>query len=284
MAITVKYLHTPPAVTLTGIPTRYKVATSVAGATITNLYINLMIQFFDQPTLTWYDTEYVDKIPVSDGVAEFDISSYFKTLLTPDFTFPEHFTNLAIKHENMSKLFRVQTWDSYDDDGVATTGDVLESSSHYMLRGGISTDDLKAMEDAGTDWWDELQVSQRSLDWMPDEKQTCILSPEKRYWFVWNSGTYNYRIDYVDTDGNSDYITQEVYFASKSMYELCVSPAIVELLTGKQITQYTHSIEGQLAGQTYIVDRTYYDVNELFSFRNSFDTYEMLWCHGASTQ
>lgn len=279
MAVTVSYINTPSLVSLAENQINVQVASSVTGKT--NLYIHLAIlQYVNS---AWVSAGFEDAIPAINGAAQFDISAYFSAVLSQKFTYPEHYTNVAIPQPIMVVKYRIKVWETYiDTDGTRVDKSVADSLTNsadlFVVPGGISEDDEAILNTLSSNWWDEWITQKKFQQWMPGEKTTSIKSVEKLYWIARRSATETITFAWIATDGTTGSVTATAAMTAYMMYELCVSPAIAEQLSGKELASYTVTITGQSETIGYTIDREYYETEEFFLMANGFNCYESLWC------
>jgi hypothetical protein len=271
-------VDTPPVVNLTGIPCAFMVASAVTG-NVTGMFLHLQVTIHHPDG----DITYTDKLLADDGQnGVFDVSGLFESHIEGEFVFPEHETNLVIARPKMCLRFTVKTWESYydvSDDFVDNSGSpVSEGNSYYMCKGGISEDDLAF----GIDWWDYFTENNKFMCDLPGEKEVSPGSVEKLYWLARSSGTKNLVISYIDTEGNSGSLSISATVTAYVMNEICISPWIVELLSGKEIDSYTVKFADSEEIQ-YSVLRDYQEHEDFFLFENDFGGFDSLWCTGAGT-
>ncbi len=281
MAVTVSLLETPPLVSLADNPVNVLVASSVTG--MTNLFVHLEILKYEAGA--WTGTGLEDAIPLVDGVAGFDIAAYFPGMLASKFTYPEHHTNIAIPQPSMVAKYRIKTWESYID----ATGTLIDKKADdslvydvdlYAVGGAISEDDQATLNTLSSTWWDEWVTQKKFQYWIPGAKNTSLKSVEKLFWIARRTATESIAIAWTATDATTGTEIVAVDMTAYMIYELCISPAIAEFLTGKELASYSITITDQSETITLAIDRDYYENEELFLFANSFDCYESLWCKG----
>jgi hypothetical protein len=282
MAVTTSYLETPPLVALAANQINVLVASSITG--VTNLCIRLEILKYVNSVLT--GTGFEDSLTVINGVANFDISAYFAGMLTPKFTFPDHFTNIVIPQSEMVVKYRVKTWETYTDaSGVHVdkkVADSLENGSDlYVVAGGISEDENATLNTLSSCWWDEWIGQKRFQHCLPGAKTTSLKSIEKLFWIARRTAAEVISIAWTATDGTTGTNTVPATMTIYTLYEICVSPAIAESITGKELTSYTICITDQSETVTYEIDHDDYENEEFFLFANQFNCYESLWCRAS---
>jgi hypothetical protein len=282
MSVTASFLEIPPIVSLQGNPCVFAVSSSLTNAS--DIYMHARIQ--ELVGGNWTDTTMEDMLPLYSGSAEFPVQGYFDGIFKPEFSFPENETNLIIPRPQMSKQFRLKIWETYlDAQGVTQTKETepAYSDARYMLPGGISDDDLAILNENNTDWWTEHLLAGHALNWLPGTKTVAPDSIEKLYWIQATTGAATLRFSYKDTAGVSGTFEFQQAVTAYITQELCVSPALLEKLTGKTIASYTVLLVGTNLTQAYTVDRQYYEWSDHFIMSNSFAAYETMWCRGNRT-
>jgi len=279
MAITITYLETPAVVSLAANQVNVLVASSVTG--MTNLFIHLEILKYEGAA--WVGTGLEDAIPVVGGVASFDLAAYFSGILSQKFTFPEHFTNIAIPQPTMVVKYRMKAWETYTDaTGVLidkkAADSLIYNTDLFVTGGGISEDDQAILNTLSSNWWDEWITQKKFQSWMPGVKSTSPKSTEKLFWIARRTAAETIAIAWTGTDGTTGTVNVAAAMTAYMMYELCISPAIAEQLSGKELASYNVTITGQSETISYTIDRDYYENEEFFLMANAFGCYESLWC------
>ncbi|WP_372772090.1 hypothetical protein [Mangrovibacterium sp.] len=280
MAVTL--IEIPASVSLQGIPCRFTATSDWGNAT----YITLVVQ--ELVGAVWTDAYIPDTAPIIDGAAQFDVSGFFAGQLQPDFSFPEHSSNLVLQRPGMIRAFRVKLYEPGNESNALSYG-----TTFYMLPGGIHFNDFANLNEVSLTWWEEHIESGRALNWMPATKNVSPDSIEKIYWIQQDSATRIIRIAWTATDGATGNYDHSQLFNAFTVYEISVSPAIVEALTGKTIASYTvemiftsapsHPLDEPLS-QQFTVDRQHYEWNEYFLMENDLGGFDGVWCHGAHTE
>lgn len=279
MAITIAYLETPPMVSLAENQVNVIVASSVVG--VTNLYIHLEILKYEGAA--WVGTGLEDVVPVVGGAASFNLAAYFAGMLSQKFTFPEHFTNIAIPQPAMIVKYRVKAWETYTDaTGVSIDKKAADSlvydSDLFVVPGGISEDDQATLNTLSSNWWEEWTTQMKFQNWMPGVKSVSPKSSEKLFWIARRTAAETIAIVWTGTDGTTGTANVAAAMTAYMMYELCISPSIAEQLAGKELASYTVTIVGQSETISYSIDREYCENEEFFLMANGFNCYESIWC------
>lgn len=223
--------------------------------------------------------------PDEDGNIYFDISSLLQTSPVPSFT--QGATSItAVAHPSTINTYSVE-WaitglssTEYTDDTTYSNSTI---SSLYYIQGMISEDDQAYLSDKGTNWWEFFSDNQLFLNMMPKDMPKLVHpeQTERLYWIALRTETEILQIHWKSTDGRTGTITKSIAMIENVMYELIVSPALVQAQLGSSILMsYMVDIDGFLGEQYYQLDYNNYREHTFFLFMNSYGAWETLWAKG----
>lgn len=282
MAITV--LHTPLTVSLTGTKVPVKLSTDLTGSEKTFLSIHLKVQKYDGSS--WVDVGHDSKLVDSNNEAVFYIEDYLKLQTTPEFSYPEHETNILIDRPEMLFRYRIAYYESYYDtstDTLTTTSETQDTTDYYALDGGLDKQAEAAYNDSNTDWLEQL--GNRFLTWQPDEKNVHTDFIDKLYWLVQSVSTVKLKARKTASDGStSEAVKDDLSVSAHTVVEICVSPELLfsDLSDAEKIEIWLLDGSNNAISETrtYNIDHSYYQRDDTFAFVNSFGVFDFIWARG----
>ncbi|WP_299576703.1 hypothetical protein [uncultured Sunxiuqinia sp.] len=278
MAITI--IDQPDTVSLTGCPIRFVFQSDL---TYPQVWIRAYI-------MVWINGAYVnqleDKIVVdADGVAVFQFQALLNKHLESKFSFPEHEASLMIAHPQMSVKYQIVYGEIYKPaDGPEQPLGLTFGDTYYAIRGGLPNHVMARMNVQQITWWEDVVENKRFLTNQPLEKTTYPVSVEKLYWIMRSTGTITLKFDWTATDDSTGTYTTTHTADAYQVVEICLSPGLIEALTGKELAAYTVSISGLSEERTFTVDRQHKERYDRLLFDNSLGTFDTLTATGMRTQ
>lgn len=278
MAITI--IDQPDTVNLTGCPIQFTFQSDLDHPQVwIRAYIQVLINGV-------FVSQIEDKIAVdADGVAVFQFQALLNKHLDSQFSFPEHEASLMIAHPKMSVQFKIVYGEIYKPiDGPIQPLALTFGSTYYAIRGGLPNHIMARMNVQQITWWEDVVENKRFLTNQPLEKETYPASVEKLYWMMRATGTITLKFDWTATDDSTGTYTTTLAANAYQVVEICVSPGLIEALTGKELAAYTVSISGLSEERIFTVDRRHKERFDRLLFDNSLGTFDTLTATGMRTQ
>lgn len=112
-----------------------------------------------------------------DGLAETDVSDLLKSYMENDFTWPES-TIYLVEHADAVVAWNFKYGERWGDDEYKALAD---SSTYYVMNGGLSFMQAAKMNADSTSWWAKFLVNQYFLTWAPLTRHVVPTEPVKLY-------------------------------------------------------------------------------------------------------
>ena len=276
MSITKSIISQPAAVSLSRNPVVFRFsATGDDGET--NIRVHISLAMFVGGATTGVESSSLSALVDDNGEVEFDVSSLLQHADNYAFTYPDVAIEATV-HPELGSYFKLLWHVSYGDG--ETTFPVL-SDEYYYLNAGISADDEAYLASQDLDWWTFFSDSQLWLNFMPGAKRTILQAPERLYWYAFRTATEALKIYWTASDGSTGIITKSVDMVEHSIYEVTVSPALVEAaMGGKTLVSYFVEIDKHLGRKEFVMNTLSYHNQVFFLFQNQMGVWETLWCKG----
>lgn len=218
------------------------------------------------------------------------------------FTFPAQSGNYLVDRSDL--LLEFYTEESYSyidtDNNLVPSGrtDNSAAAHHYAVYGGVD-DEMQGYLYSKDLTFDDWLKSESEIKWftnMPNELPVHPTQPV-RLWLLNNNAMSDMRLKATAyyTDGtNSGIIEKEVETEAFMLCELCCGVSELGLDTInilKTVSKYEVWIDGlqgaspiSTVKKSFVVDRSYYERNDILFSSNSLGVHEVLWCHGRASE
>lgn len=233
-----------------------------------------------------------DSLPVVNNFANFDISDYLKSLKSLPLTvfglFAKTIQNVAF----MLAIFQIDVFETYNGDGLEHNKISIPPFS--VMQGGFSTIFLNNYQASNRNFYNNyLTEDKKFLTWQPEKKLTwnqhdfLFFIPI----FVGKQNIYGRFTLYYSDATTSIIDTEDLLAGGKSPYYLNTSILAHGLLSGetptKKLVKYEVVINDAADDplteiRTYYVDKTYYNQQRMFIYKNSFGVYDQIMLKGMS--
>lgn len=279
MSISLTTINSPAEVSLSKnqVPFHFLV---VADADEINIKVHLFLEMYLNGSTTPTQDVTLNATPDDDGMVYFDIQQLLLHADNYAFTYPD-VTLGGTAHPSLMARFDVAAYTTHSTNTAGTIAYMRKD--FYYINGGISTDDNAYLVDDGSTWWSYFSTQQLFLDFLPGSKSTCLGAPERLYWIALRTETEKLRIEWHATDGTTGVFYENIAMTLNTVYELTVSPQLVQDKAGKTITKYNVQIDGFLGEQDYHIFKANYRGKKFFLFQNQYGVWETLWCRGILT-
>ncbi len=235
MSVTIAYTHS--GIGFAKNPVFCKVRTNFTGSLI---YIHYDIEL-------WNGSAYIsanrgEARLAQSAMAVFNVSAYFEGLFSSEFNYPEHFTNIAFHRPGMVVRYRMKVWDTCIVNGVLQTSMPAYSGDLYMADGGISEANQLNFNTAGNTLWNWMVTNQKFVSNRSGIRVTHPKAVERLWWIARTSGSHSIVIKWSGNGSDGSY-TESIPMLQNHMYELVVSPNIVESIAGHMPENYSVQIQ-----------------------------------------
>lgn len=285
MSVTLSILSQPAAVSLSKNSVDYKF-TAIGSASESNIKVHLYLSMYVGGSATAVQSVSLSARPDADDAVKFDVSSILRHADNYAFTYPD--ASLGGKDQSsLRNYFTAHYYTTYtDSNGDVITSSTVDIAAINYIDGGISEDDAAYLRDEDSDWWTFFKTSQLFLNFMPGAKRTVVGASEKLYWYAFRTATESLRIRWTATNGTTGTIHKAVAMTENHIYELTVSPTLVEdyLSSSLSLASYKVDIDGFLSVQQYVINSLSYRNSLFFLFQNQYGVWETLWCKGQLTE
>lgn len=282
----VSFNSVPKKLSLAGNPVLFYVESDIDMENKAFVSIQMKISFsFEGQTV-----EFTDQFSISQGnkYAIFDFSEILRNHLKTIYRWAESTDEMIIdRSSDMLLNYSVEAWEKYYDTLYDTTENTNpttpESNSFYAIGGGLDPEQESVLRSGGSSFYDLwIQSKKKFLTFSPDTQTVHLNQPLKLYWFCQETFTGTAVISFTRLDdGNSELYPLHNSFVANRLYEILLTPSLIEEITAKEISDFNVSISGNRSEtKTFIVNRDYSRRNDFFLLKNSLSGIDSLWARG----